>query len=62
MIIFLSGCILSLVIAILGVFILFQAIRHNTISQELGILGMSGCFCYLMVSLSWLYLKLINQE
>ena len=62
LIIFLAGWILALLSANLGVLILFLAIKHGTISPELGMLGMSGCLCFLMISIPWLYMKLLNQD
>ena len=62
MIIFLAGLIMSEVTAVLGVVFIFKALRHETISHELGMLGMSGCFCYLIITISWLYLRLFNQD
>ena len=58
MILFLAGLVMSLVCSIAGAFLLFQATRAETISQETGIVGITGCFCFLVVSLSWLYLRL----
>ena len=62
MLIFLGGLVMSEVTAMFGVAILFKAIRHGTISQELGMLGIAGCLCYLLVTISWLYLRILNQE
>lgn len=62
MILFLAGLVMSEVTAVLGVILIFQGLRYGTISHEMGMLGMSGCFCYLVITISWLYMKLINQE
>ena len=62
MIIFLAGLVMSLVCSIAGAFLLLRATTAGVISQETGIVGITGCLCFLLVSLSWLYLKIHNLD